>query len=115
MTDKTYNGWTNYETWNVKLWMDNDQGSQEYWQEQAQAAWDATDDDEDEKERAEEAVSSLRETLKDEFEQAECDLLETAGASASMWADLLGAAMSEVNWHEIAESLMEEVEKEVSR
>ena len=22
MSDKTYNGWTNYETWLVKLWMD---------------------------------------------------------------------------------------------
>jgi len=24
---KTYNGWTNYETWNVALWMDNDYGN----------------------------------------------------------------------------------------
>ena len=26
ITDKTYNGWTNYETWNVALWIQNDQG-----------------------------------------------------------------------------------------
>ena len=26
MTEKTYNGWTNYETWNVALWIDNDYG-----------------------------------------------------------------------------------------
>ncbi len=26
MTNQTYNGWKNYETWNVALWIQNDQG-----------------------------------------------------------------------------------------
>ena len=25
---KTYNGWTNYQTWAVKLWLDNDEATQ---------------------------------------------------------------------------------------
>ena len=26
LTDTSYNGWTNYETWNVALWIQNDEG-----------------------------------------------------------------------------------------
>jgi hypothetical protein len=33
--ERGYNGWTNYETWAVSLWLDNEQPSYLYWREQA--------------------------------------------------------------------------------
>lgn len=30
MIDETYNGWTNRETWAAALWINNDQGMQEF-------------------------------------------------------------------------------------
>ena len=32
-----YNGWYNYETWNLKLWLDNDEGTYNMVQEKAKA------------------------------------------------------------------------------
>ena len=30
--DTVYNGWSNYETWTVYLWLSNEADSQEYWE-----------------------------------------------------------------------------------
>ena len=106
-----YNGWTNYETWAVKLWIDNEQGSVEYWEEKAQDAYDKASADKSFT-REERAALNLREILKDEYDESEQNLLDNAKAGASIWADLLNAALSEVNWYEIAQHLIEEVEKE---
>ncbi len=100
LEDKKYNGWNNYETWNVALWIDNDQCSYEERCEMAQQAWDDADGDEDD------AKSSLAKSLQSWVEEMQPDL------GASMFADLLGAALSEVDWYEIAENFLEDVEKE---
>ncbi len=81
--DTTYNGWTNYETWNVNFWLDNDEYTQSYWE-------DATHESD--------SISELADRLKSEIE----DAAPTANDS-SMYADLLGAALSSINWYEIAE------------
>ena len=107
---KTYNGWSNYETWTVNLWLDNERGSYEYWREQtrehrkmaascpqvADGTWTA--------DKAE--VFNLADQLKEEI---------TAGSplqASSLYSDLLGAAISEVNWTEIAEHYLADLRDE---
>lgn len=85
-----YNGWTNYETWAVNLWIGNDEPSYRYWRAAARAT----------KGSKQTQVISLANQLKDEFAYAKPDL------GATVWADLLGAALSEVDWDEIAENLL---------
>lgn len=111
MTKKEYNGWTNYETWNIALWMDNDQGSQSYWAEQAAEAFEqARADSTFTKEET--AALALMEQIKDNYESFAHDMLDNANAQSSWVADLLNAALSEVNWHEIAEHLIEAAKEE---
>ena len=82
-----YNGWSNYETWNVKSWLDNEQGSSEEARDMARRARSA---------------GLLAKDLQAWVKDMAPDL------GASMFADLLSAALSEVDWYEIAESYWEE-------
>jgi hypothetical protein len=100
-----YNGWSNYETWNVALWMDNEAGSYDHWRSVAQELYDEAEATKNFT-REEVATLDLSNQLKTEHEEAQPDL------GASVWADLLGAAMSEVNWYEIAEHYISDVDKE---
>lgn len=104
-TDK-YNGWTNYETWNAALWLDNDEGSQGYCWEMAQECYDQAESFECFT-REEQAACSLAEHLKVMFE----DQAEMAPVSGWM-ADAINAYLGEVNWYEIAKHYMEDVEQE---
>lgn len=100
---ETYNGYTNYETWAVALWIDNEQSTQEYWAEQAQACWDDATITEFTT-REQNAVHRLAEQLKEEHEEA---MPEVEG----VWADLLNAAFGSVDWYDIARTMLGEVDK----
>lgn len=111
--DRKYNGWTNYETWNVALWMSNDCGSDDYYRETAQEVYDVSEaetcsDGSVLFTRDERATLSLADRLKDEHEERQSELTGVSG----VFADLLSAAMSEVNWYEIAEHYIDDVDKE---
>lgn len=103
---KEYNGWTNYETWAVNLYMDNDQPQERYWSEetrecfgQAKAEGPFT--------KAENAAFALQERIKEAHESAAEDMLQAAKYEYGPLADLLRGALSEVNWREIAKSWIE--------
>ncbi len=92
MTNKEYNGWYNYETWMVNMWMDNTQQSHEAWRQIARESIDA-----------DEGTNwfYFEDRLKEYLDFIQEDLHNNVVASGLV-QDLIGAAISEVNTREIA-------------
>ena len=108
MTKQTYNGWMNWETWAVNIWIENDEGTQGYWADRAQCLLEQHLRNQREEGAAEEAaVFDLADEMQEQHEDA---LPELTGFAA----DLLDAAMSEVNWREIARALVEAAKEEAN-
>ena len=102
--DTTYNGWTNYETWLVNLWLDNDQGSQEMVQELAkECVTNAIDKGCDAESVRNDAAYELSQQIKEFHEE---NTPETVG----VYSDLISAALGAVNWFEIAEHYINEID-----
>lgn len=109
MTDSTYNGWTNYATWGVALVLDNAEGTQSYVDEMAAELRDDASSAGQVTEgvwtEAQYVRYQLADRIKDFTEQL-CGLDDELGLpEPSLVAQqLLGAALSDVNWDEIAEN-----------
>src|SRR4051812_45468653 len=89
-TGHRYNGWANYETWAVALWLDNEQSSYERVREMAEDAWhNATETTY--ATRGEAAGWALAATLKAEHEEA--SLRDEPEEATSVFSDLLSAAL----------------------
>src|SRR5690606_16329293 len=98
------NGFTNYETWCVYLWMSNDAVSYEYFRDLAvEARNDSTSARVQHITREEAEQIALAQTLRDEF----ADNSPLAN-TRTVYADLLNAALAEVNWYELAATLLSE-------
>jgi len=93
--NEKYNGYNNYETWLVALWIDND----EYRQCEARRIA-----------RREPSLAHLSDALKEWVES--WDEVYTACDAASIVADLINAALSEVDWYELAEMYAKEAQEE---
>lgn len=102
---KEYNGWTNYETWNVSLWMNND--GYAYWEEESQECYNNAEGD-DCFTRDERATLDLADRIKEYHDEQMAEITGVTG----VFTDLLNAALSSVNWYEIARHFIDDVEKE---
>ena len=107
MADR-YNGWRNYETWNLKLWIDNDQGLYAHWQEAARVAFDHTSGDDDIATRKAEASEALTEALESDTRENAPEAYESS--ATGFYGDMLSAAIGAVDYREIAESLLEDLD-----
>jgi hypothetical protein len=103
-----YNGWTNYETWLVNLWMDNEPGSQEFFSEQAKEIYD-------------EAAAKPHLTREEVARQRFADYLEDFHEehrpempTCGLYYDLISGALSAVNWDEIARHYIDSILEEES-
>lgn len=112
--DKGYQGWSSYPTWAVKLWIDNDEGSYNVWREQAREteAWSREQPVDWPLGPLNLATHRLADHLKEEHEESADYVLGGADGKPTVFNDLMGYALGQVNWREIAESLIAEVIEE---
>jgi len=96
--NNTYNGWTNYETWAVNLRISNERSSCEFWTRRTQELLADSPKEENWRVAVELLSAELCEAIKDEC------VIE----KASLASDLMNAALGEVDWHEIAQALIDE-------
>lgn len=95
MADKTYNGWSSYETWLANLWFDNtlyDLILEEYGEDvKFDQQLDVTD--------------SLKYYIEDMVQEQ----IGQSGSSAGFVNDLINAALSSINYYEIAGHVIEQI------
>lgn len=98
--EEGYNGWKNYQTWCVSLWIGNDQFTYQQCMEiTAQAIKDCSSGT---------VCGTIANQLKDFIWQD-----NPLTGQANMWADLLGASFSSVDWFEIASHYIEDRKEEL--
>ena len=106
---ETYNGYANYETWLISVWIDNEQGSIDFWVNVAKYHYEQA------KEtkfftRQEEAVFTFADDMKEYFEDNIPDSTEIGG----LYADMLYGCMIVVDWGELATKYMEQAMENIA-
>ena len=103
----TYNGWTNYETWLVNLWRENEEPSYRFWRARATEVLKQAPQTADVARGQFSVDDAARLQLANELRE----WVEEANPiqEPTVYSDLLNAALAEVNWLEIAGHLVADV------
>jgi hypothetical protein len=104
--EQNHNGWANYPTWCVNLWLSNDEGLYHATTELVAATVAEPPHTSEYWNSAETARYNVADAL-EEFVTSDIDdggLMPTLDGFPS---DLLGYALGEVNWHELADAWIE--------
>ena len=114
----SYQDWANYPTWCIHLWISNEEGLYRAWRDEARTSWDETaplcegPDVEPHshkkclKERKDAAKYDLADKLKDSWEYQASEDTTNEG----FWSDLQSWALAQVDWHEVAAALLEDLD-----
>lgn len=106
--DGTYNGWTNRATWAVNLHIGNERASYNFWSNRARELWRDRRDIEqvvdDVWKPKEAAIFTLADELEETFKDIDFDF--GPQCTCLMVKDLFNCALSQVNWEEIAKSMI---------
>ena len=103
-----YNGWSNYETWAVNLWLTNEEGPYKFCRGLARQTVAEAPECRQVRDRIWALDEAKKFLLSDRLREF-VEELNPLTDGASMFTDLINAALSEVDWHEIAEAFLEEV------
>lgn len=107
MSEK-YNGWTNYETWCVNLWLTNSPGVHAWINEEIERAKKEIEAD-NIFTKKENITQYVADTLKEDIEIT----MDDKGLNnLDLFTDLITASLSSVAWYEIAQGFMEDYKDE---
>jgi hypothetical protein len=109
MSEQTYNGWANYETWAVYSWLTNDEPLYRELGARTARAWREADaaGRPEYFTRSQAARYALAAELKDWCEEDSGLARVPEGLESSLLSDLLGRALGRVEWDELADNLLE--------